>query len=38
MLHLLPLPAVEVVEVLRALLVVGEVVEVGRVDHSQRSA
>jgi hypothetical protein len=34
MLCLLPLPAAEVVEVLRVLLVVGEVVEVGRVSHS----
>jgi hypothetical protein len=38
MLCLLPLPAAEVVEVLQVLLVVGEVVEVGRVDHSRRSA
>jgi hypothetical protein len=38
MLHLLPLPTAEVVEVHRALLVVGEVVEVGRVSHSRRNA
>jgi hypothetical protein len=38
MLHLLLLPAAKVVEVLRALLMVGEVVEVGRVGHSQQSA
>jgi hypothetical protein len=31
MLRLLPLPAAEVVKVLRVLLVVGEVVEIGRV-------
>jgi hypothetical protein len=37
MLHL-PLPAAEVVVVLRFLLVVGEVVEVGRVDRSRWSA
>jgi hypothetical protein len=34
----IPLPAAEVVEVLWVLLVVGEVVEVGRVGHSRRSA
>jgi hypothetical protein len=38
MLHLLPLPAVEVIEVLQALLVAGEVVEAGRVGCSRRSA
>jgi hypothetical protein len=38
MLRLLPLPAAEVVEVLQVLLMVGEVVEVGRVDHSRRNA
>jgi hypothetical protein len=36
--HLLPLPAVEVAEVLRVFLVAGEVVEVGRVDRSRRNA
>jgi hypothetical protein len=38
MLHLLPLPIVEVVEVLQVLLVVGEGVEVGRVIRFRRSA
>jgi hypothetical protein len=35
MLRLLPLPAARVVEVLRVLLMVGEVVEVGKVGHSR---
>jgi hypothetical protein len=34
MLHLLPLPVAEVVEVHWALVAVGDVVEVGRVGHS----
>jgi hypothetical protein len=34
MLHLLPLPAAKVIAVPWALLVVGEVIEVGRVGHS----
>jgi hypothetical protein len=38
MLRLLPLHAAEVVEVHRVLLVVGEVVEVGRVDRSRQTA
>jgi hypothetical protein len=38
MLRLLPLPAAEVGEVLRVLLVVGEVVEVGKVGYSRWSA
>jgi hypothetical protein len=38
MLRLLPLPVVEAVEVLRVLLVVGAVVEVGRVGCSRWSA
>jgi hypothetical protein len=38
MLHLLPLPVVEVVEVHQALLVVEEVVEVGRVGHFRWNA
>jgi hypothetical protein len=38
MLHLLPLPIAEAAEARRALLVVGEVVEVGTVGHSRRNA
>jgi hypothetical protein len=38
MLRLLPLPTAKVVEVLRVLLVVGEVVEVGKAAHSRWSA
>jgi hypothetical protein len=38
MLHLLHLPVAEVTEARRAPLVVGEVVEVGTVSHSQRNA
>jgi hypothetical protein len=37
MLHLLPLPIAEVVEVHQALLEVGEVLEAGMDDHSRRS-
>jgi hypothetical protein len=38
MFHLLPLLVVEVAEARRALLAVGEVVEVGTVGHSRRNA